>query len=270
MSAKDTDLQPNAAMAIVATSSPRLPSAAEIVAATGGRGAGNGGFIKRMFGQKPKAADQDGWKSGILLLPLGDALLIVSLMPGPYPWAELEGPCATSWWWPEAIERMRGHHYFFLVMLRDGSLEPVERRLILTQATAAVVRNTDTVGVYWAEGTVVHEPGEFLKQAAAAKPRDIPGTLWLDVRVEENGDGSRRCFTTGLAPLGFLEIEVPRCHLPTDQLMAFVGDTACYIINNRLQIAEGETMGPSATEQYQVRHVPSMFDRGPVMQLVMA
>lgn len=131
-----------------------------------------------------------------------------------------------------------------------------------------MVRHSDAVGVYWGEGTLVHEPNEFIRQSRSISANDIPGTLWLDVRVEENPDGSFRCFTTGMAPLGFLEIEVQKSDLPPDELIGFVGDTACYIVNNRLHIPEGNTMGRSASEQYKVLHSASMFDRPKVMQLV--
>ena len=96
---------------------------------------------------------------------------------------------------------------------------------------------------------------------------NIPGPVWLDVRVEPVGDDAVRCFTTGLAPLGFREIEVVRSTLPPNEVMEFIGDTACYIVNNRKQIKHGETMGRTATEQYQVSCAPSMFDRGEVMRL---
>ena len=47
--------------------------------------------------------------------------------------------------------------------------------------------------------------------------------------------------------------------------MGFIGDTACYIVNSRLQIPDGDTMGRSASERFKVRHGASMFDRGRVM-----
>ncbi len=121
-----------------------------------------------------------------------------------------------------------------------------------------------------ATGTIVHEPREFVKQAKSVDADNIPGPLWIDVRVEDNGDGSLRCFTTGMAPLGFPEMEVEKSDVPGEDLMSFIGDTAVYIVNNRLDIKDGETMGPSTTEQYRVRHGPSMFDRPPVMRLVMS
>lgn len=75
--------------------------------------------------------------------------------------------------------------------------------------------------------------------------------------------------TTGMVPLGFLEIEVQRSTLSAEELMEFIGNTACYIVNGRRCIAPGETMGRTATEKYKVRHGPSMFDRETVMQLAM-
>ena len=192
------------------------------------------------------------------------------LVPEPIPWSELNGPCATAWRWPDATERMREHRYHFWVTLLGGSIEPVERRVILTKVVSAILDDVDAVGIYWGEGTLVHEPVSFVQRAKSASAVSIPGDLWIDVRVEEKDDGSFRCFTTGMAPLGFLEIEICESKLPSDELMEFVGDTACYIVNGRLQIKPGETMGRSATEQYKVRHGSSMFDRGMVMQLVMA
>jgi len=72
-----------------------------------------------------------------------------------------------------------------------------------------------------------------------------------------------------MAPLGFLEIEVEKSSLPPDELMSFIGDTACYIVNKRLEIPDGDTMGRTATEMYKVLHDRSMFDRLNVMKLVM-
>jgi hypothetical protein len=269
MSSPDSDSPVNVAIAMVATSSTKLPDASRIVAASGVKTAGTRRFLGSLFGQKAPVSKEHEWQDSNLVFSLRDAQLAVSLMPLPIPWSELEGPCATAWWWPEATQALQSHTSHFLIALVGGSIEPVERRVTLTKVVSAVVRHSDAVGVYWGEGTLVHDPKEFVRQAKSASDRNIPGMLWLDVRVEQNPDGSFRCFTTGMAPLGFLEIEVEKSDLPPDELMGFVGDTACYIVNSRLQIPDGDTMGRSATEQYKVVHGASMFDRPKVMQLVM-
>lgn len=48
-------------------------------------------------------------KDGTLVFRLNGNMAAVSLMPAPIPWSDLEGPCATAWWWPEATTRMKAH-----------------------------------------------------------------------------------------------------------------------------------------------------------------
>ena len=259
------------AIAMVATSTTRLPPANEIVAAAGLRAARSPGLLARLFGSRSAAAAKaQAWEGTNLVFNVEDHMIAVALMPGPIPWSELEGPCATAWWWRDATEKMRGHRYHFLVTVMGGAMPPVERRIILTNLVGAVIRNSDAVGVYWGEGTLVHEPTSFLEQAEGITPTQIPGPLWIDVRVEQNdADGTLRCFTTGLRPLGHLEIEIPRATLKPQELLEFVGDTACYIVNNDTPIKDGETLGRTATEKFKVRHDKSMFDRQTVMRIVM-
>ena len=262
-------MQVDPAIAMVATSSTRLPNASDIVAACSQKESVISRLLGALTGRKAKVHEVHEWEDQNLIFPFGDSQVAVSLMPAPIPWSQLEGPCATTWRWPEATEKMRKHTNHFLVAILGGSMPAVERRILLTRLVSAVVSTTDAIGIYWGEGTVVHEPEEFLELARSAKSNDIPGPLWLDVRVELNEDGSYRCFTTGMAPLGFLEIEVQKSSLEPDELMEFIGDTACYIVNSRQHIPAGNTMGRSATEQFVVHHSPSMFDRPNVMQLVM-
>jgi hypothetical protein len=269
MAESNPESRVDAALAMVATTSAKLPRAAHIVAACDIHTSGKGGLLRSLFGRGPSASKDHEWQDHSLVFQLGDAQVAVSLMPAPIPWSELEGPCATAWWWPEATRKMQAHTNHFLAALLGGSIEPVERRILLTKIISAIVANADSVGVYWGEGTLVHEPSAFLRQAKSASANNIPGTLWLDVRVERNPDSSSRCFTTGMAPLGFLEIEVEKSSLPPEDLLGFIGNTACYIVNSRLHIPDGDTMGRSATEKYKVRHGPSLFDRPTVMQLVM-
>ncbi|HBO45182.1 MAG TPA: hypothetical protein DD670_14895 [Planctomycetaceae bacterium] len=269
MSTDQPELQTDVAIAMVATSSARLPDASRVLAACGVKGAAKGGLLGSIFGRKPAPSDEHQWEDGNLVFPLRGAFAAISLMPAPIPWSGLEGPCATAWWWPEATEQMQRHTNHFLVTILGGDIEPIERRVVLTRAVREGVRGTDAVGVYWGEGTLVHEPDHFARMAKSVSVDDIPGPLWIDVRVEPNADGSHRCFTTGLAPLGFMEIEVRKSGLQPSELFEFVGDSACYIVNRRMQIPDGDTMGRTATEKYKVRHGESMFDRPTVMQLVM-
>lgn len=249
---------------MVATSSKRLPDIGRIVQASGDTGERRG-LLSSWFGATRRTDVK--WQNDMIVFSLRGGNLAISLMPAPIPWSDLEGPCATAWWWPEATERMKSHSFHFVVALIGGEIEAVERRVILTNVVREVASTSDSVGIYWGEGTIVHEPKDFMEMTASISGSKIPGPAWLDVRVEPVGDDAVRCFTTGLAPLGFREIEVVRSTLAPNQVMEFIGDTACYIVNHRKQINHGDTMGRTPTEQYRVSHAPSMFDRAEVMRL---
>jgi hypothetical protein len=256
MTEEDAESKTKVAIAMVATSSPRLPNVSAILAACGES------FVN-------SESSIVNWDKGVLVFPCQDARVGLTLVPLPIPWLSIEGPCATAWWWPEATEKMKSHKCHFIIVIMGGTIDHIERMLILTRIVSAAILGTDAVGVYWGEGTLVHEPEKFVTEARSARKGNIPGFLWVDVRVEKNPDNSLRCFTTGMSPLGFHEIEVAKADLKPLDLMDFVGNVVLYIGNSQPKLKDGETIGRSATEKYKVQFGPSMFDRPAVMRIIM-
>lgn len=263
-----TKRESNGAVAMVAVSSGRLPDAASLLKAVSSDGAARAGLLGRLFGGR-KEAPPGQWADQNLVVQTPEGMVMVSLMPGPIPWTELAGPCATAWWWPNAAEEMKKHKLHFVVGIMGSKADAIETRLRLTRLTSAVVRGSDAVGVYWGDGTVVWPAMDFVQQATTCDSKALPVPLWVDFRVEKNPDRTLRGFTTGMAPLGFREIEVRQSSLPPRELLEFVGDISFYILNNRVPVKDGETMGRTADEKYKVKFGPSMFDRPEVMQLIM-
>ncbi len=250
------------AIAMVATSSLRLPSAAKIKKACGLQGS----LFERMLSKFGKRKTEEQWDEKVLMLECEDAQVVIMLMPGPIPWSELEGPCATAWWWPEATEAMQKHKYHFIAMVRGGEWNEVEQRVLLAKVVQGVLASTDAIGVYWGDATLVMQPSIFIPAAKQAQFDDVPMMVFADVRVEEISDGVYRCFTTGMDSLGFHEIEVDETTMEPDVLLEFVLDSAKYIVDNYLEIPEGNTFGRDADKQFKIRYRPSMFDRDIVMK----
>jgi hypothetical protein len=205
-----------------------------------------------------------------LVFHLDDSMAAVSLMPAPIPWSDLEGPCATAWWWPEATERMKGHKCHIIVVFMGGAGNAVERHIYLTRLVSAVAANADSAGIYWGAGTVVHDPTAFQEQAAELSPDNLAPQLWVDMRLEQNEDGSFRFFTTGMASFGCLEIEIDRSPRLPEEILDFCYSIVSYVLQRGTTIGDGETVGRSADERIKVRHKASMWDRAKVMKLEFA
>lgn len=211
----------------------------------------------------PEEVNREG---DILSFQWGDEMGFLSLIPAPIPWSELEGPCATAWWWPGARDAMQAHNSHIMVILMQGQGDPLTRHVLLTHLTAAVAAAADTAGVYWGSGTLVHEPQMFCEQAAGLTPGHLAPELWIDMRVEPASKGSYRFFTTGMEAFGRLEVEIDSTRCRPEEILDFTYGVIGYLLGGA-EVKPGETIGRSATEKVRVRHAKSMWDRGQVMKL---
>jgi hypothetical protein len=197
---------------------------------------------------------------GKIVFGLGNENAAIALMHTPIPWSELEGPCATAWWWPEAGEKLKRHASHILVALAGDKGNLVQRHVTLTHLAAAVASHTDAAGIYWGGGTLVHEPQAFIEQARELSPNSLPWPMWIDFRVEQNDDGSLRLFTTGMKSFNQLEIEIPNSRREPAEVFDFACSIADYIITTNPRIEDGHTVGRTEAEKVTAVQAPSMWD----------
>jgi hypothetical protein len=190
---------------------------------------------------------------------VGDLTAAITLIPRPIPWSQLEGPCATAWYWPEATAEMRDHAAHLLIAVVDEGGKAIEKAMTLTRLTAATVASSTSVGVFWGPGRLVHSPGAFVEQAVQMKPDNLPLFLWIDFRIEQIDDGVYRLYSTGLEALGDNEIEVERFDGEPQALLDFVYNFAHYLIDQKKLIRDGDTIGLTDEVQVTAHRGPSML-----------
>ena len=78
-------------LSMVALDTPSLPAAA-----------GNAGNLGFLVGHDRRRRRRSRPRKAAWSFSLGGNTAAVALMPAPIPWSNLEGPCETAWWWPEA------------------------------------------------------------------------------------------------------------------------------------------------------------------------
>jgi hypothetical protein len=253
ISTKDTPMSPNETkpdlmLAMIALNNKYLPPEQEIF-----------DFLKQMWPLTPEVSDVVR-ENDTVTFTISDNLGSIALIPAPIPWSELEGPCATAWYWPTACEALRGHKAHVIVSLNQASLQPTEQALLLTKLVAAVAATTNSAGIYWGAGTVVHSPEEFLNQSKDVSPESMPLMLWIDFRLQEEADGSFTMFTTGMEAFGLMEIEAVQVNKDPKELSSFVYDVAHYLLENGPIVQDGDTIGGSEIERIEVRYEASMWD----------
>jgi Domain of unknown function (DUF4261) len=208
---------------------------------------------------------------GVFSFDVGDEFVALALMPTAYPAADLEGPITTSWMWPQQqpIENVKQHRSFLIITMTGGTADPVRRRLTLTAVTALAAKQPGVMAVYWPEATLVLFPPVFVDMAEKIRsPEAPPLYLWVDLRVFRNTDGTTGMFTTGLAPLGHMEIEIPRIAMEPGDLREWLLNIMYYLLERGPILKHGETIGISADEQIRITHCESSFGHtGKVVRL---
>lgn len=218
-----------------------------------------------------RAEGIDGPNEGMCQFVLGDESASMVLLPSQYPIGDLEGPMETSLLWPRAepIERLREHQSHLLIVLNGGQGDPVRRRMMLTAVTGLAAGQQGVMAVYWPEATHLVYPPVFAEMAAEITDSETPPLLlWLDLRVFLTADGASGLFTTGMRPLGHMEIEIPRIEMEPGELREWVLDIASYLLENGPVLNDGDTIGTTGAPLIFVRHGPSQFGHeGEVIRL---
>ena len=222
----------------------------------------------RVTGKTVSGIERD--KGGVFSFNVGDEFLALAHMKAPYP-DDLEGPIATSWMWPREspIENVKRHRSFLLITMTGGAADPVRRRLTLTAVTALAAKQAGVMAVYWGDARLVIFPPLFVGMAEEINtPQSPPLYLWVDLRAFRNEDGTTGLFTTGLAPLGHMEIEIPSIKMEIGELREWLLEIMCYLLENGPVLMDGQTIGMSAEQQIRIRHCPSIFGHpGQVIRL---
>lgn len=228
-----------------------------------------GGICKAWGARWPKAPQPTGAgkKGSVLSFRVGEHEVFYGLMPAPIPWTDLEGPCATSPFWPNAATTMRTHQRHVIVTATGDADGPALAET-LTRATSALVESSDgVVGVFWCNSGLVFPPKGFCQIASKFGPGEPALPIWVNFRVAKNKDENSAGFTQGLSSLGKMEFETQGAPESPEALRDRFLHFAAYVLDGAA-IKDGETIGFDANEKIKVTHAASSFGvPGPVMRL---
>lgn len=203
-----------------------------------------------------------------LLFDIGGAKIAMMFMDQPFPWSDLEGPCATSVLWKDARASLQDHQAHIIVSVL-GELTAIEQATLLTQVMAAVMSACDSaLGVYWGNATLIVPKPIFIDFAVEVLPSAPPLHIWIDFRVGKGENGGSSGFTTGMAGLGHMEIEVLDAPETPGALRERLTALCGYLLENGPVIHDGNTIGADADEKVRVVVTESRFGaQGQVMVL---
>jgi hypothetical protein len=211
-----------------------------------------------------KAKDIGREDSNVFGFQLADDIFACVLIDVPAP-SDVEGPLETAWMWPKEfpISKVKKHRAHLLMTMTGGKASRVERRLVMTAVTALAANQPGVLAVWWMEATQVLYPPVFIEMAREFNaPDKVPLYLWVDVRIFGNEDGTLGMFTTGLKPLGLMELEIPRIEIDPEELREWTMSIMYYMMDKGPVLLDGQTIGMTEDHKMKIKHRAGSFGQG--------
>jgi Domain of unknown function (DUF4261) len=246
--AKDAEGSP-LALAMLALSDSNLPASADVAA-----------YIREHWPNLPALMAVEGDRDSISFETDEGYLIYAGLIDAPIPPGELDFPCATNFSWEgacNAIGKMHAHAIITTLPL-DG--KPTKAHVYNTAMVQAVSALSNSVGIYWGNGSNFWSPEQFAAAALTASFEDPPYLLWVGHKMQREADGSMSFFTIGMPHFGTRDVEVQHSRADVSSTFDIMRFVSLYLAAHGPVIKDGETIGRSADEKIKVTVGPSVYD----------
>jgi hypothetical protein len=187
-----------------------------------------------------------------------DLTVFAARIDSPIPTAEADESARFSLGMIGERYEIDPHRCHFLVTTLPAEGDSVDSLTRHTRAVAAIAEAHGAAGIYDGNAGATH-PTPFYVDVA--RNSELPVMLWTGISLAAAEDPDRFEVLT----LGMGQFELPNLLLTgpgadANELVGFAFDLLAYLIRRGEPIPEGETVGRSEDERFEVRYVPSPLD----------
>ncbi len=216
-------------------------------------------------GPDPTEDSENGASDGVVTaikLESGHLLGLAQTLV-PMPMDEAVDGASASPYWPDGGEEAATHQSHLIVSCVGGTGDSVGMALELTQAVRAALAlaGDRALGVLWGHGPAATNAKLFLKLTGDASREALPLMVWIRFQMVLTQDSPNRgLYTLGLSEFGLMEIEIPPCETPYEEVYDMAFGISQYLVSAGPVIADGDTIGGTPEQRIRVTYGPSMLD----------
>ena len=190
-----------------------------------------------------------------LVFEVGDMLAAVSLAEYPIPGGEAEANAENNYMWEDAVKIAREHRAHLMVAVLGKEKDLLEKGRLFTKVVAACCRQKYATGVY--TSGVVFEPRFYEGFADMLKGDELPIFNWIWFGLWRNEKGLNG-YTYGMEAFGKDEMEVLGADAEPGDLRDFLASLASYVLENDVELHDGETIGFTADDKHAITRNPGV------------
>ena len=190
-----------------------------------------------------------------LVFEVGDMLAAVSIMSYPIPDGEAEINAENNYMWEDAVKIAKEHRAHIMVAVLGKEENLLEKGKLFTKMVAACCKQPYATGVY--TSGVVFEPRFYEGFADMMKNDELPifNWIWFGLYYDEKGMNG---YTYGMDVFGKDEMEVLGTNAEPSDLRDFLASLVSYVLENDVELQDGETIGFSADDKHTITRSPGV------------
>ena len=199
--------------------------------------------------------DDEDKRNDSLVFEVDDMIAVVSLMPYPIPDGEAEINAENNYMWLEAVETAKEHSAHIMVAVLGKEENVLKKGKLFTELIATCCYQKYATGIY-TSGTVF-EPAFYKEFANMIKEDELPifNWIWFGLYRDENG---MNAYTYGMDVFGKEEMEVLGTDVQPTDLRNFLASLASYVLENDVELHDGETIGFSEEDKHTITRSPGV------------
>ena len=190
-----------------------------------------------------------------LVFEVGDMLAAVSLNNYPIPGGEAEGNAENNYMWEDAVKVAKKHRAHLMVAVLGKEEDLLEKGKLFTKVVAACCRQEYATGIY--TSGVVFEPRFYEGFADMMQEDELPIFNWIWFGLWQNEKGLNG-YTYGMEAFGKDEMEVLGTNADPNDLRDFLASLASYVLENDVELHDGETIGFAADDKHTITRSPGV------------
>lgn len=179
-------------------------------------------------------------KDDIIFSDINNAKIVLSFMNARIPNNEAEFYAKANFMWKQAEEVVHTHKCHILVSI-TGSVDIKEKEELLVKISSSCLKLENAIALY--SDKAVYEPKFYIESSKVISKNLFPiiNLIWFGLY---NNKKIKGFYTYGLYRYGYKEIEIySKSNVNLNELYGLIIDITGYVINNNVQLHNGETIG---------------------------
>src|SRR5215203_703186 len=159
--------------------------------------------------------------NAIAVLTIAGAQIAIGHMPAPIPHGDLESTSAYAYNWESVLQEVSEHNSHLIVSVMGNSEDTVKHFKLFTQVVCALLRTTNSIGVYMGSQSLLIPKQDYLDEAHFMDEACLPLNLWIYFGLEVSDRGNSG-YTYGLKEFGKAELEILDSSRSLEDIRAFL------------------------------------------------